>query len=952
VLRTGEERSQNVLGFNHWNNRTLSARYPKTQMTKLVKAKAIRTLYTVISDIIGHSEIKGNFWNSTVKPKLTAVVILVVSALLTEAQPTPSSLGHVAPQTSIPGNPAPALVLPTAKPQLERPITNASSSQALLPLASTLQREIQLTDTGAKATWGRAKAFFPPDLSAPILVITPDGRNVSFRPTFLVLENRATQETVLLGTVTNSSIGTIYLPNSVIWTNIFDSGPRVSLEIIYDGVKGLIEQNLLVNEALPALPTGWSAADTVLECWTEWTGSEPTGIQSRTVALRPDPGTNTPVLAQDDTVSLGAARITAGGSAFSLGNDSETLPVAKSWVQAPAQNPQQPPRRFLIEVLDLLSASQQLNALPKPARQASLRAPKPGRSQMLQASVADDVRRLTNSTSHSSRRMLVAGTSPRSLQPQLSAFNHQLANPAFVIDFTLLNAVPVSPNAISWWPAGSNPYDALTNHNDGTEYNGLVYSAGEVGQGFSLDGLAAHVRVPDSPSLRVSNAVTVEVWVNPTNSLYYSDILSKWDLVENINQRSFKVSLAPGGQAYFTLSTNGQDSGASFVLTTNSVPTNAWTHIAATYDGSALLVYLNGQTNASGTAANHIFRSTNDLGIGGYVGGADPRDVASPFPGAIDEATIYSRALSASEIQAIYNAGPAGKINPDCAPCPSNAVAWWPGDANAFDIAHTNMGVLLNNARLASGIVGQGFSFNGTGAHVRVPDNQDFHCTDVMTLEAWVYPTDTANIHDIIGKWDYVYGAGQKSFDFSINSEGLVYILVSSDGFDSGNAYIMTDDPIPANAWTHLAAVYDGSSLYLYTNGVVAQQGDYSSGIYPGTNDLAVGGFCGGAQYGQVMSVFSGIIDEPTIYHRALSDTEISAIYSAGCAGKCKVFPGGDLFTDLQRSFLGLSQTNFDADGDGVTDGLEFYQGRRLHAAGAVADTNNVINLQIYTPLK
>jgi hypothetical protein len=601
-----------------------------------------------------------------------------------------------------------------------------------------MKREIQLTDTGGKATWGRAKCFFPVDLSSPISVIAPDGRTLSFRPTFLVLENRTTQETILLGTVnvTNASPGMVFLPNSVIWTNIFDSGPKVSLEVIYNADKGSIEQNLLVEESLTTLPNGWSPAECALECWTEWTGSEPAWVQTRTIALRADAGTNDSVPAQDTTVSFGAVRITAGGSAFSLGDDSSTLPVAKSWIQVPAQNPQQPPKRYLIEALDLLSATNQLNALPKPARQASLRLPKPGCSQLLQAHVGDDVsRRPTNSVASPApriptpRRMLLAqaphltpDTRHSSSSPDTRHSSLVTPHPtAFVIDFTLLNALPVPSSAISWWPAEGNATDFLTNHNDGTAFNSPWYSAGEVVQAFSFDGAGAHIRIPDSASLHVSNAVTVEAWIYPTNYSDYSDIVGKWDFSEDpINQRSLDVSLKSGGQAYIVISTNGQDSGASFVLTTNSVPLNTWTHVAATYDGSALLVFLNGLTNASGAAANHIFRGTNDLGIGGYVGGASPGEVGSPFTGSIDEPTIYARALSASEIQAICNAGPAGKVIPEGIPCPANAVAWWPGDANAFDIAHTNMGVFLNNAVLGPGMVGQGFSLNGSGAHVRV----------------------------------------------------------------------------------------------------------------------------------------------------------------------------------------------------------------------------------------
>jgi hypothetical protein len=70
---------------------------------------------------------------------------------------------------------------------------------------------------------------------------------------------------------------------------------------------------------------------------------------------------------------------------------------------------------------------------------------------------------------------------------------------------------------------------------------------------------------------------------------------------------------------------------------------------------------------------------------------------------------------------------------------------------------------------------------------------------------------------------------------------------------------------------------------------------------------------------------FPGLIDEPTIYNRALSATEISAIYAAGCAGKCKD-SDMDGLSDVQELTLFLTDPNdSDTDDDGFTDGDEVY---------------------------
>src|SRR5262249_6141500 len=108
--------------------------------------------------------------------------------------------------------------------------TNAATASPL-SLPSTLSPEIKLTEDGASATYGLAKVFFKSDLTQekPITILTPDGRTLYARPAFLVLENRATGQSVILGSVTNR-IGEVVLPDSIVWTNVLDAGPNISLE--------------------------------------------------------------------------------------------------------------------------------------------------------------------------------------------------------------------------------------------------------------------------------------------------------------------------------------------------------------------------------------------------------------------------------------------------------------------------------------------------------------------------------------------------------------------------------------------------------------------------------------------------------------------------------------------------------------------------------------------------
>jgi hypothetical protein len=134
--------------------------------------------------------------------------------------------------------------------------------------------------------------------------------------------------------------------------------------------------------------------------------------------------------------------------------------------------------------------------------------------------------------------------------PQLSTISHGPST-AMVIDFTLLEAVPLPSGAISWWPAGGNAQDALTNHNNGTGYYEPSYGPGEAGQAFSLSGpnednAGSHFRVADSASVHVTGPLTIEAWVNPTTveDCWFSSIIDKWDLT-GPPQESYGLALAP-----------------------------------------------------------------------------------------------------------------------------------------------------------------------------------------------------------------------------------------------------------------------------------------------------------------------------------------------------------------------------------------------------------------------
>ena len=76
---------------------------------------------------------------------------------------------------------------------------------------------------------------------------------------------------------------------------------------------------------------------------------------------------------------------------------------------------------------------------------------------------------------------------------------------------------PTPAGLISWWAAEGNANDSFGTNN-GTAVGGVSFTTGEVGQAFSFNGTTAYVDVPDSPSLQLTNQITIEAWIKLVNA--------------------------------------------------------------------------------------------------------------------------------------------------------------------------------------------------------------------------------------------------------------------------------------------------------------------------------------------------------------------------------------------------------------------------------------------------
>ena len=369
------------------------------------------------------------------------------------------------------------------------------------------------------------------------------------------------------------------------------------------------------------------------------------------------------------------------------------------------------------------------------------------------------------------------------------------------------------------------------------------------------------------------------------------------------NRTALMTSYSGAGFSYYALELNGNGDGAtvatgtvSFVVNDNaggtrvasaplsSLNDGAWHHVMGVRSGQHIHLAVDGERVASAAlGAGYGGVAGDGLTIGKY--GPDAVYCAGVF----DEAVVYVRALADGEIRGLAGAGiRVGDARPytgsvfdagipmvwgrlswggeyAAGPLVADAeglVALWHLDGDATDAGLLG---LHGTASAASFVAGGAFSnalYLVGGGGVDVPDNNALEPTN-LTVEAWVYP---------------VVDGPQAIVEKRSGSDGYALFMdaASRPVFWFGGVSCTDSLSLPANAWSHLAGVFDGTVMRLYVNGEVRAVAWPVGGVVVGTAaPLRMGRPSGSG------NPFAGRIDEVALHRRALSTEEITDRYRA-----------------------------------------------------------------------
>lgn len=158
------------------------------------------------------------------------------------------------------------------------------------------------------------------------------------------------------------------------------------------------------------------------------------------------------------------------------------------------------------------------------------------------------------------------------------------------------------------------------------------------------------VDVPQSDTLDV-NTYTLSAWIRYSGN-QTADTLGRWEVLEKAG--AYWLNVRTNGRVraggFYGGCANGQY--WKYFDSSRTVASNVWTHLAATYNGSRLVIYINGQTSGSLAVTGTTCANDEPLAVGAK--NAPAKGLLEAFwDGTLDDVRVYTKALSASRIATI-----------------------------------------------------------------------------------------------------------------------------------------------------------------------------------------------------------------------------------------------------------------------------------------------------------
>lgn len=405
--------------------------------------------------------------------------------------------------------------------------------------------------------------------------------------------------------------------------------------------------------------------------------------------------------------------------------------------------------------------------------------------------------------------------------------------------------------------------------NNGTSANAATFMADSYGNNNRAMNFNGTTDTVVRSSLVLGNSATFESWGYAT-SLTGPHML--WNHQANSGINYYDLYFNSG----LILLNTGDSNGNPFKDSNNvNVPSsiitlNKWYHYVVVVDAVAnkAILYIDGEEVGTAVYKNPTSTTARVLYIGGPV--------SYRWQGAISNLKIYNRALSALEVRNLY------KPRVAASSLQSGLVGYWPLDGDNYNSSTGRItdktpyenSITNNGATLTTDRMGQSngaMSFNGSSSYI-YRSTLNNPASSQMTWSAWVKTSSSAATQVVIQQSrSSTLVTGEYLYQIETNGRQNFWDWNNGFGYSqAGTSNTVLND----GAWHQIAFVKDGVNGTFYLDG----QAD-------GTKTAAQNNICGltefviGKDYRDGDKFFNGSISDVRIYNRALSASEISAIY-------------------------------------------------------------------------
>ena len=523
------------------------------------------------------------------------------------------------------------------------------------------------------------------------------------------------------------------------------------------------------------------------------------------------------------------------------------------------------------------------------------------------------------------------------------------------------------PSLVGFWPLDGDATDATGNGLDGSVSN-PQWVTGAYGLAIAFDGSDGITVQADAIATQTINQVTMAAWVKAeaggavtggaaTFEADHGIIMNK----ENVYEYGVQTS---NGALQGAFGTQGDANwysanGGCWRWWGNIViPAHEWVHTAVSFDGSTEYHYVSGvqveQTACDGNGGgdlsvndNHFYIGQRDQtrSTGGGQSTVNTVQGHSQWRGDIDEAMLFNTAITAEQVDYIYNlqyrsktaSAPALRLpgTPNVAALPSSLVGFWPLDHDGTDLGPHGLTGMDPAPLWVAGKYNLALNFDGgDGFVITDPTNAMSIITNGVTMMSYVRPAQ----YEVCADRGIIMSK-EGSFEYGVESNTGAMQAAKDGGCWRwwGNVRLGLFE------WTQTAVSFDGTDEIHWINGIEMERDSCPGAIAASYESLRIGAradcsscsHCGGAsgapdciadnfvsQAGS-WSQFVGDIDEAMLFSEGLTARQISDIHQGAYRTGSTPLPSGTADIDALKRSTGAGPSGkvlvgfWPLDGDG-----------------------------------